>query len=504
MEPVIQLTAVTKRFPGVVANDGISLSVAPGEIHALVGENGAGKSTLMKILSGLYQPDEGEIRVRGRAVRIQGPAHAIALGIGMVHQHFMLVPRLTVTENVVLGAEPVRAGVLDLRTARARVRELAGRYGFQLDPDAVVEDLSVGEQQRVEILKVLYRGADVIILDEPTAVLVPQEVAELFENLRALRSQGKAIIFISHKLDEVLTVADRITVLRRGRVAGTVARGEASKADLARLMVGRPVLFRVEKPAATPGEAVLEVEGLTVQGHGGRAAVNGVSFVVRAGEIYGLAGVEGNGQRELVEALVGLRGASGSIRLQGRELLGRTVAGIRELGVGFIPEDRQRQGLILGMSVAANLILGRHRREPFARGFRIDWQAVYAAARAEIEAFGIRTPSERTAARTLSGGNQQRVVLARELAGNPRLIIAVHPTRGLDVGAIELVHRRLIEERTRGRAVLLVSADLDEMLSVSDRIGVMYNGRLVAEFRPDAVTPETVGRAMVGDWEGAA
>ncbi|WP_264843816.1 ABC transporter ATP-binding protein [Caldinitratiruptor microaerophilus] len=496
--PVIQVRGLTKRFPGITANDRVDLDVFPGEVHALVGENGAGKSTLVKILTGLYQPDAGEIRVGGKPVRIDGPRRAIALGIGVVHQHFMLIPRFTVVENIVLGAEVGRHGLLDWAAARERVRAVCRQYDFSLDPDAVVAGLSVGEQQRVEILKMLLRGAETLILDEPTAVLAPQEVDELFRNLARLREQGKAIVLIAHKLEEVLRIADRITVLRRGRVVGTVPAASTTAAALAQMMVGRPVLLQRQKEPVRPGGVLLEVQELVVPGRGGQPAVRDVSLHVREGEIYGLTGIEGNGQTELVEAIVGLRRPlAGHVRLAGRDVAGLSVREIRSLGVAYIPEDRHRRGMVLPMAAWENLILGRHRTRFTRRGLLAVAGAAEHARRLAAE-YDIRLSSVDLPALSLSGGNQQKLILARELTDSPRLIVASQPTRGLDVGATEFVERQLLAARAAGKAVLLTSADLDQVLSLADRVGVMYGGQLVAEFRPDEVDPAEVGRYMLG------
>jgi simple sugar transport system ATP-binding protein len=499
MTAVVELTGITKRFPGVVANDRISLAIAPGEIHALVGENGAGKSTLMRILYGLYQPDEGSIAVRGRQVNLDSPRTAIGLGIGMVHQHFMLIPRFTVAENVILGSEPARAGRLNLEQARRRVVELAEQYGLAVDSDAEVGGLSVGEQQRVEIIKVLYRGAEVLILDEPTAVLTPQEVDDLFANLRRLREEGKTIVFISHILEEVLTIADRITVLRAGHVVGTLPAVGATKAQIAEMMVGRPVLMDLSVADVTPGEVQLKVEDAVVMGGRGRPAVRGVSFAVRSGEIYGIAGVEGNGQSELVEALVGLRPlASGRLRVAGQDVTGAGVRGVRLLGVAHIPEDRHRRGLVLPMEVWENLILGHHTRTEFGRGAFLDRSSVTRFAEDRVSHFDVRTPSLRTPVLALSGGNQQKVVVAREFGFVPRVLVAAQPTRGLDVGATEFVRRQILEARAEGMAVLLVSAMLDEILLLADRIGVIHAGQVVAEFVRGEASPREIGLCMTG------
>ena len=497
--PILELHEITKRFPGVLANDRISLNVRAGEIHALVGENGAGKTTLMSILYGLYQPDAGRVLWRGRPVVIRNSSAALELGIGMVHQHFMLIPPFTVLENVILGAEPVRAGVVALAQARARVARLAEQHGFDLDLDARVGRLSVGEQQRVEILKVLYRGAQLLILDEPTAVLVPQEVRELFRNLRRLREQGRTLIFISHKLDEVLEIADRITVLRQGRVIDTVETPSATPATLAEMMVGRPVLLQVPRAPALPGAARLEVRGLSVEGERGPPRIRDVSFNVRAGEVYAIAGVQGNGQAELVEAIVGLRrAAAGRILLDGRDVIAQSVAGRRAAGLAHIPEDRHRRGLVLAMSTRDNLILGHHRRRAFAGGLLLDERAVDRFAAERCREYDVRVPSLGTPALALSGGNQQRLVIAREFAFAPGLLIAGQPTRGLDVGATEFVYRRLLQIKEQGLAVLLVSVDLDEVLALGDRIAVLYNGRIAGEFRRGDADAATLGLYMTG------
>ncbi|MGH2765116.1 MAG: ABC transporter ATP-binding protein [Actinomycetota bacterium] len=490
--PLVVMEAITKRVPGVVANDRVDLELRQGEIHALIGENGAGKSTLMRILYGLYPPEGGRISVRGREVRIATPRQAIVLGIGMVHQHFVLVDRFTVTENIVLGAEG--GAVVDFDGASERVTKLAESYGFAVDPSARVEDLSVGEEQRVEILKALYRGVDLLILDEPTAVLTPSEANELFENLRKLRADGKTVVFISHKLDEVLAVADRITVLRRGRVVGETAPAQTSKEQLAEMMVGRPVLFRLEKPEVRMGEAVLSVEDLKVAGK-----VNGVDLEVRSGEILGVAGVEGNGQRELAEALIGLRPPdAGRVLLDGRDVAGETVGGIRRQGVVYIPEDRHERGLVLDMTLWENSVLGRQSKPGVVSrlGLLLIRKIKEWAARL-IEAFDVRASSIQVLAATLSGGNQQKLILARELEETPRLLIAHQPTRGLDVGAIEFVWRKILEQKTLGAGVLLISAELEEIYELSDRIVTIYEGRITGEYTSDA-PPTEIGIGMTG------
>jgi len=497
--PVLQLRGITKRFPGIVADDHIDFDLFDGEVHALLGENGAGKSTLMNIVYGLYHPDEGEIRVNGDPVRINSPKDAISRGIGMVHQHFMLIPVMTVAENIVLGNEPTRAGdLLDYSEARKRVADLSRQFGFAIEADANVENIGVGQQQRVEILKALYRNADILILDEPTAVLTPQEAKELFEILRTLAREGMSIIFISHKLNEVLGIADRITVLRRGKKIDTVPRQGATEEGLARMMVGREVLLRVEKSPATPGEPLLAVEDLHVLGDLGLGAVNGISFDVRRGEIVGLAGVDGNGQSELVEALSGLRKVeAGAVRLEGRDVTGASAHTVLHRGLGHIPEDRQRRGLVLNFTLAENLALHDYASEPNSRFGWLFPRRLLQRARAILRQFDVRGGGPQTLASALSGGNQQKVVVGREIARDPRVLLAAQPTRGLDVGAIEFVHRRLIEARDAGAAVLLVSLELEEILSLSDRILVIYEGKLAGEYPPD-VSEEALGLAMTG------
>jgi general nucleoside transport system ATP-binding protein len=497
--PILELRGITKRFPGVVANDQVDFDLQRGEVHALLGENGAGKSTLMNVLYGLYHPDEGEILIDGKPVSIGSPRAAIEHGIGMVHQHFMLIPVMTVAENIVLATEPRTAGVfLDYDTAVRRVRDLSSAFNFAIDPDARVESITVGQQQRVEILKALYRGADILILDEPTAVLTPQEADELFGILKTLQREGMSIIFISHKLREVLDIADRITVLRRGKKIETVPQEGATQDALARLMVGREVLLRVEKTPAQPADPLLVVENLTVFDERGLPAVRDVSFEVRGGEIVGIAGVDGNGQTELIDALTGLRHlTSGRVLVGGEEVTTRSAHEHYDAGLGHIPEDRQRRGLVLDFTLAENLTLHDYEKEPFSRFGWLRPGRVIAWARGLLQEFDVRGGGPRTRAAELSGGNQQKVVVAREVARDPRALIAAQPTRGLDVGAIEFVHRRLVEERDEGRAVLLISLELDEILSLSDRILVLYEGRIVAEYGPD-VSEEELGIAMTG------
>ncbi|HZO74149.1 MAG TPA: ABC transporter ATP-binding protein [Ktedonobacteraceae bacterium] len=550
---VVEMRDICKAWPGVVANDHINLSVRKGEIHALVGENGAGKSTLMNILYGLIHPDSGEILINGQRVTIGGPRAAIALGIGMVHQHFMLIPPLTVAENIVLGKEPGGlSSAYQASLARTRILELSKRYGLPIDPDARVEKLSVGLQQRVEILKMLYRGADILVMDEPTGVLTPQETTDLFTVLRDLVKQGKTVIFITHKLREVLEITNRITVLRRGKNVGELVTRETNQSDIARLMVGREVLLRVNKTPARPGPAVLHVENLHAQSDRGLEILHGVSFDVHAGEILGIAGVEGNGQSELIEALTGMRkptigtiaitpvkdegpfladDLSAARRFRSEDLSAasresgvdprdsKTESGVgrlnnktgapidittmgarssRQMGVAHIPEDRRGSGLVLAESINDNVVLGRQRWPEFSRAGIVlllrhirDWAAKL------IADFDVRTPSSEVPVRALSGGNQQKIIIARELACNPTILIAAQPTRGVDIGAIEFIHRRLIEQRDAGKAILLVSAELDEIRSLSDRIAVMYEGRIVDIITPDA-TEEELGILMTG------
>ena len=489
---------MTKRFGALVANDNVDFDLRRGEVHALLGENGAGKSTLMNVLYGLYQPDEGEIRLRGEPVRIGSPREAIGMRIGMVHQHFMLIPVMTVAENVVLASEPRKGALLDVAAAEERVRDLSERFGLRVDPRARVEDIGVGQQQRVEILRVLHRGADVLILDEPTAVLTAQETAELFKVLRTLTAEGVSVIFITHKLREVLEIADRVTVLRRGVKVGTVDTEGATEASLAKLMVGRDVLFRLDKDAPRAGEPLLEVSDLEVDDDRGLPAVQGLSLQVRGGEIVGVAGVDGNGQSELIDAITGLRvPRGGQIRVAGRDITGAGVRGALAAGIGHIAEDRHRRGLVLDFSLAENLALREYRRPPISRFGLLSPKRMVRQARPLLQEYDVRGGQPDTTASSLSGGNQQKVVIARELAEEPKVTIAAQPTRGLDVGAIEFVHKRLLEQRDAGRGVLLVSLELEEIRSLADRVLVIYEGRIVAEVSPDA-TDEEIGVAMLG------
>jgi simple sugar transport system ATP-binding protein len=497
----LELKGITRRFGPLVANDRIDLSVAPGQVHALLGENGAGKTTLMNVLYGLLQPDEGEILLDGKSVRFHSPRDAIAGGIGMVHQHFMLVPVFTVAENVTLGIEKTRrSGLLDRRKTRQDVRELSRRYGLEVDPDALVENLPVGIQQRVEIIKALVRDATVLILDEPTAVLTPAETQDLFRIIRQLKEGGRSIVFISHKLKEVQAIADTITVLRRGAVVGQRP-PDTTEDELASLMVGRDVQLRVSKEAAKPGAVVLDVADLTVTDETGRVWVNGVSFQVRAGEILGMAGVQGNGQTELCEALMGLRPtASGQLTLNGHDLTQATPRQRLHAGVAYVPEDRQEDGLVGDFSVADNMVLDTYDRPPYASGIRLNLDAIASNAAERVKEFDVRTTSADAPVGTLSGGNQQKVILARELGREHKVLVASQPTRGLDVGSIEFVHRRIVEQRDKGVAVLIVSAELDEIYALADRIAVIYEGKITG-FRPPTVPAEELGLLMAGATE---
>ncbi len=522
MPPALQAIGITKRFPGVLANDHVDFTLQQGEIHALLGENGAGKSTLMNILYGLYQPDEGQVWVKGELVKISNPHEAIARGIGMVHQHFMLVPPLTVTENIMLGQESLvsatrmlgRLAMLDRRSAAARIRELSRQYGLAVDPDAIVGDLPVGAQQRVEIIKALYRDADILILDEPTAVLTPQEADELFVIMRGMVKQGKSIVFITHKLREVFAVADTISVMRGGAMVGSLKPAQATRELLAEMMVGRKVILAIDKAPARPGLAVLQVEGVRVLDDRRHVAVDGVSLEIRSGEILGLAGVQGNGQTELTEALTGLRRvAGGKILLNGHDTTHATPRQLVEAGMGHVPEDRHKHGLVLSFPVRDNIVLCTYYRLPNAHGIELDYAVIARQASELVRIFDIRTPGIETTAGALSGGNQQKVIMARELSrlserhgaqnGAP-LLIASQPTRGLDVGSIEFIHRRIVEARDAGAAVLLISAELDEIMSLSDRIAVMYKGHILATVDARTATREQLGLLMAGVTPAAA
>jgi general nucleoside transport system ATP-binding protein len=506
-EPLkLELRGITKRFPGVLANDHIDLVVEPGEVHVLLGENGAGKSTLMNILYGLYHPDEGEILVNGKPVKFESPRDAIRMGIGMVHQHFMLIPVFTVAENVMLGLELTGPfGFLDRRRARREVERLGQEFGLPLAPDALVESLSVGAQQRVEIVKALYRQAGVLILDEPSAVLTPQETDELLKIMESIKRAGRSLVFITHKLKEAMQVADRITVLRGGRVVGSTIPSQTTEAKLASMMVGRSIRLGVDRPPSKPGATVLDVEHLVVRDPRGQVPVNDVTFQVRAGEIVTIAGVQGNGQTELIRAIMGLDPvASGHITAAGRDVTTSSPRETLASGVGHVPEDRIRDGLVGDLSVAENLVLDIYYIPPFARGPVLEPDEIQRSARERIKEFDIRTPSPLVPAGTLSGGNQQRVVVAREFTRPVSLMIGAQPTRGLDVGSIEYIHERIVKLRDQGDAVLIVSSDLDEVFALGDRIAVMFQGRMQGPFEAGSHTREQVGLMMAGSTAAAA
>ena len=500
MPLAIELTGITKRFPGVVANDDINLAVAESEIHAICGENGAGKSTLMKILYGMQPPDSGTIKIRGEVVELHSPAQAIDLGIGMVHQHFMLADQLTVLENVILGAEPMRSfGRIDFEAGREHLDEVGRAYGLDINADDLVETLEIGERQRVEIIKVLYRGAQILILDEPTAVLVPQEVDELFRNILELKASGATILFIDHKLDEVLEIADTITVLRQGRTVGTVKPTDVTAHDLAEMMIGSELPVPDAGASTVTEEAALEVAGLRVIGEGDRAVVDDVSLSVHRGEIVGIAGVEGNGQAELVNAIIGLDDPDeGTITLLGREITHFSVRSRREMGLGYVPQDRHRDGLLLGFTLWENAALGHQTEMPYSRGPWLSRGGMRGRASTIKTEFDVRTPNIEVSAHALSGGNQQKLIVGREMVAGPAVLIANHPTRGIDVGAQAAVWDDIREARAQGLATLLVSADLEELIGLSDTIVVMLRGRLVARLDPNEITPRDLGAYMTG------
>lgn len=500
---MIELRNITKRFGAVLANDRVTIKVEPGTIHSIVGENGAGKSTAMRIAYGFYTADSGEILINGQVQEIRTPHDAIANGIGMVHQHFMLVEPMTVAENIVLGAEPGNAVSLDLKTASAEIRKLSDEFKLTVDPNATIENLSVGQQQRVELLKALYRHAEILILDEPTAVLTPQEVDEFFVILRRMREQGKTIVIITHKLSEVLAISDNVTVMRDGKVVGNVKTSETNDAELARLMVGREVLLRVEKSDAKAGAAVLNVSGLTIMGRNDSKRVNNISFEVRAGEIVGVAGVEGNGQTELIEALSGLIPGShitGAMTFEGRDITQLDARQRKELGIAHVPEDRHRRGLLLDFSLAENTILGVHYRKPavFGNGVILDQKGIQKRTEQVIRDFDVRPPNAALPARALSGGNQQKLIIGREFELPPKLLLVSQPTRGVDIGAIEFIHRKIVELRDSGCAVLLVSAELEEVTALSDRLLVIHNGEIAGEVDPKVTSNDEIGLMMTG------
>lgn len=496
---IIEMLNIRKEFPGIVANNNINLQLKKGEIHALLGENGAGKSTLMNVLFGLYQPEEGEIRVKGKPVKMTDPKVANDLGIGMVHQHFMLVEKFTIAQNIILGYEPTNKGVVNLKKAEKDIAILSEKYGLQVDPKAKVGDISVGMQQRAEILKTLYRGAEVIILDEPTAVLTPQEISELIAIMRTLVKEGISIILITHKLKEIMDVCDRCTVIRKGEGIDTVEVSETNPNELASLMVGREITFKTEKVPASPKEKVLSIKDLKVKDVRGALMVKGLNLDVRAGEIVGLAGVDGNGQSELIEAITGLRKIeSGTVTLNGNNIANLSTRKVTEAGVAHIPQDRHKFGLVLDFPIGENMVLQSYYKKPFASRGVLSFKNIYHYARNLIKDYDVRTPSEKTPARALSGGNQQKAIIAREVDRSPDLLIAAQPTRGLDVGAIENIHKRLIKERDKGRAVLLLSFELDEILNVSDRIAVIFDGQVVAEVKPGETNEQELGLLMAG------
>ena len=497
---VLEAKGITKRFPGVLANDRVDLTLHKGEILALLGENGAGKSTLMNMLYGLYHPDEGEIWIKGERVDLKNPRDAIDRGVGMVHQHFQLVPVMTVAENVMLGSEITKGiGILSRRQAEQRVRDLSQQYGLEVEPTAMVEDLPVGTQQRVEIIKALYREADILILDEPTAVLTPQEAQELFQIMKGLTAEGVSIIFITHKLKEVLSVSDRIGVLRGGKVVGTAAPGSSTESSLAELMVGRSVILTVEKDPPQPQDIVLKIEGMEATDDRGQIAVDGIDLEVRAGEIVGIAGVQGNGQRELVEALTGLRRVdNGRVFINGAECTNFSPRQITEMGVAHIPEDREKHGLVMAYSLADNMVLNNYYHKPYASGIMMHQDAINENGEALVKKYDVRTPSVFTHAGKLSGGNKQKVIVAREFSRPIKLLIAAQPTRGIDVGSIEFIHKQIVGQRDQGAAVLVVSAELDEVLGLSDRVAVMFDGKIVAMLSSEEATRERVGLLMAG------
>lgn len=500
--PVVELKQITKRFPGIVANDSISLTLRKGEIHALLGENGAGKSTLMNILFGLYQPDEGSIEINGEPVTIDNPNKAIKLGIGMVHQHFKLVQPFTVTENIILGMEPKKGLKIDYKSASAEVAKLSEQYGLHVNPNSRIQDISVGMQQRVEIMKTLYRGADILIFDEPTAVLTPQEIVELMAIMRRLVAEGKSIILITHKLKEIMEISDRVTIIRRGKVIDTVDTNKTNPNELAEKMVGRDVNFKIDKNPPAIGQPVLQLKQVRMNDKHGVSVLNGLDLEVKAGEVVGIAGVDGNGQSELIEAITGLRKIdSGSIVLSGKEISNLPTRKIIESGLSHIPEDRHKHGLVLDFSISENMVLETYYKSPFSKNGFLDRRVVDKNAEKLVQDFDVRTPSIETKARSLSGGNQQKAIIAREIDKNPDLLIAAQPTRGLDVGAIEFVHRQLIGQRDQGKAVLLISFELDEIMNLSDRIAVIYEGRIVGEVLPQETNDQELGLMMAGFME---
>jgi len=505
MDYVIEMLNIRKEFPGVVANNNVTVQLQKGEIHALLGENGAGKSTLMNVLFGLYQPEKGEIRVRGENVKITDPNVANELGIGMVHQHFMLIDTFTVTQNIILGSEPTAGGKINLKKAEKEIQELSDQYGLRVDPRAKVRDISVGMQQRVEILKTLYRGADVLILDEPTAVLTPQEIDELIDIMKSLVKEGKSIILITHKLKEIMRACDRCTVIRKGEGIGTVNVSETNTTELATLMVGRSISFKTEKTPSNPKDTVLNINNLVVKDSRKLDAVKGLDLEVKAGEIVGIAGIDGNGQTELIEAITGLtKSESGSIKIRNKEIINFPPRKVTESGLAHIPQDRHKYGLVLDVSIGENMVLQTYYQKPFSKWSILNYKEIFKKAETLIEEYDVRTPSIHTKARALSGGNQQKAIISREVDRSPDLLIAAQPTRGLDVGAIEFIHNRLIEERDKGKAILLISFELDEILDLSDKIAVMFDGKIVATRKPEETNEQEIGLLMAGSSEEKA
>jgi len=501
---MLQMRGITKRFPGVLASDNVDFDVRAGEVHTLLGENGAGKSTLMKILYGLYQQDEGEILLHGKPVRLTSPAHAIAQGIGMIHQHFMLVPTLTVAENVALGLKSTRGPLTDLKKVAERITRLSKTFGLQVYPDAYIWQLSVGERQRVEIIKALYRDASILILDEPTAVLTPSEVDDIFVIFRKLVRDGRGIVFISHKLKEVLDLSDRITVLRHGRVTGTTTPGQSDRHDLARMMVGREVKLAPDKHRVEPGEALLVIDDLFVRGDRGEQAVKGLSLAVRSGEILGIAGISGNGQRELAEAIAGLRiPESGRVMIDGRDTTFCRPGQIRKYGLSYVPEERMKDGAVGEFDVKENLILLNHGTEPFSRKGFLCFGEICEHSKRLVKEYAVKTPSIDTSTKNLSGGNIQKLIMARELSAGPRVLLASQPTRGVDIGAAEYIHERIAEQRQRGTASIVISEDLDEVMALSDRIAVMFDGQIMGIVERDQATRESIGLLMTGETQKA-
>lgn len=499
LEYVIEMLGIRKQFGDFVANDNITLQLKKGEIHALLGENGAGKSTLMNVLFGLYQPEAGSIKVHGKEVKITDPNKANDLGIGMVHQHFMLVENFTVTENIILGSEPTKMGSINIRDAAKKVQELSEKYGLNVDANAKIEDISVGMQQRVEILKTLYRGAEILIFDEPTASLTPQEITELMQIMKRLIDEGKSIILITHKLKEIMEVSDRVTIIRKGKGIGTVVTADTNPDQLAEMMVGRQVVFKTEKVEAKPTDIVLNIQNLTVADNRGVDKVKNLNLTVRAGEIVGIAGIDGNGQSELIEAITGLRKVKkGTITLKGKNITGFKPRKITEAGIGHIPQDRHKHGLVLDFPISHNIVLQTYYQKPISKAGIIDYKKVNDFAKKIIHEYDVRTPGEMTLARALSGGNQQKAIIGREIERDPELLIAALPTRGLDVGAIEFIHKRLIEQRDKGKAVLLISFELDEVMNVSDSIAVIHDGSIIDRVLPHETSEQDLGLLMAG------